>query len=123
MNMFLLSAAAMCAVTTFIHCYFGGKTIAVPLLRARDIEDVPRYTNYYCWHIVSVTLAAMSAAYLWAAISPAAVEAAIIAQMLAVSFMVWGIGLVIWKKQSFRQMPQWVLFAAISVVGGAGLMA
>lgn len=122
MNVFLASAAAMCGVTTFLHCYFGGKGVAVPLLRAADIHDVPKYTNYYCWHMVSVVLAVMTLSFLWAAAVPAAVEAAIMAELLAITFMLWGMGLVVWKKQTTRDMPQWILFAAISAAGGAGLL-
>lgn len=121
MNVYLMSAAALCAVTTFIHCYFGGKYIAAPLLRASDIHDVPKYTSYFCWHLVSAMLAVMTLAFVWAAAVPEAIEAAIVAEVLAVTFMVWGIGLILWKGQSFRQMPQWVLFASISLAGGAGL--
>ncbi|WP_262695935.1 hypothetical protein [Kordiimonas aquimaris] len=121
MNIFLMSAAAICTATTFIHCYLGGKTIAAPLLRANDINDVAKYTNYYCWHLVSATLAMMSAAFLWAAVNPSAFEAAIIAEILAIIFLVWNIGLIIWKGQSFTGMPQWILFGVISVTGGIGL--
>lgn len=123
MNTYLMSAAALCAVTTFIHCYFGGRHIAEPLLRASDIHDVPKYTNYFCWHLVSAMLAVMTLSFVWAAIVPEAKEAAIVAELLAVVFMVWGIGLIIWKRQSFRQMPQWILFGSISLAGGAGLIA
>ncbi len=121
MNIYLMSAAAMCGITTFIHCYFGGKTIAAPLLRASDIHDVPKYTNYFCWHLVSAMLAVMTLSFAWAAVSPAAVEAAVVAELLAITFTFWGIGLILWKKQSFKDMPQWVLFGAISLAGAMGL--
>lgn len=123
MTVLLLSAAAMCATTTFIHCYFGGRYIAAPLLAARDLADVPKYTQYFCWHLVSAMLAVMTLAFLWAAFDPAARAAAVMAELLAVSYTLWGVGLIVWKRQSFRQMPQWALFGAIALAGGAGLAA
>lgn len=122
MNVFLLLAAVLCALTTFIHCYFGSKYVVAPLLRAADVHDTAKYTNYYCWHLVTATLVVMSASFLWAALSPAAIEVAIIAQILAITFMIWSISLVLWKKLSFRRMPQWLMFAAIAVMGGIGLI-
>lgn len=121
MNIYLMSAAALCAVTTFIHCYFGGKYIAEPLLRASDIHDVPKYTNYFCWHLVSAMLAVMTLSFAWAAVIPEAIEAAVMAEALAVTFLVWGVALIVWKRQSFRDMPQWVLFGAVSLAGGVGI--
>lgn len=121
MNTYLLLAAAMCCVTNFIHCYFGGKYIAAPLLRSRDIHDVAKYTNYFCWHIITLMLAVMALAFVWAAMEPEAIEAAIVAEMLSLSFTAWIVGLVLWKRQSFRSMPQWSLFGAISALGGFGI--
>ncbi len=56
----------------------------------------------------------MTIAFAWAAISPPAVEVAIMAELLAVAFTLWNLGLIVWKEQSFRHMPQWVLFASVS---------
>lgn len=118
MNAFLLTAGALSGITCCIHFYFGGRNIAKPLLQADDIRDVPKYTNYYCWHLVTAMLASMSAAFVWAGLMPSAIEAAVIAEMLAVFSAVWSLALVRWKKQSVLHMPQWTLFLAIT---GAGL--
>ena len=121
MNVYFLSAAAATAVICFIHCWFGGRYIAEPLLKARDLYEVPKYTNYYCWHMVSIMLGVMSAAYLWAGLHAEAIELAVLAFALSVAFCVWSLVLVAWKKQRLRELPQWSLFAVAAVIGGLGL--
>lgn len=123
MNTYLLTAAALSGITTFIHFYFGGREIAKPLLAAADIQDVPKYTNYYCWHLVTAMLASMCAAFLWAGITPTAIESAVIAELLAIFSALWSLALGRWKGQSFRRMPQWILFTAIAVAGATGFLA
>ncbi|WP_417450867.1 hypothetical protein [Kordiimonas sp.] len=121
MNVYFSSAAVVTAVTCFIHCWFGGKYIAEPLLRARDLHTVPKYTNYYCWHMVSIVLAAMSGAYFWASVKPDAVELAVVSFGLSAAFCIWNVVLIVWKKQRFQELPQWSLFAAGAMLGGIGL--
>ncbi|WP_020401404.1 hypothetical protein [Kordiimonas gwangyangensis] len=121
MNTYFLSGSAVTAVICFIHCWFGGKFVAEPLLKARDLHEVPKYTNYYCWHMVSIMLAVMSGAYLWAGLRADAMELGVLAFALSVAFCVWSLVLVTWKKQSFRELPQWSLFAVAAALGGLGL--
>ncbi|WP_262689677.1 hypothetical protein [Kordiimonas aestuarii] len=120
MNVYFISAAAVTAVICFIHCWFGGRYVAAPLLQARDLHAVPKFTNYYCWHMVSINLAVMSAAYLWAGLHADAIELAVLAFALSVAFCVWNLALIVWKKQQFHQMPQWSLFAVGAIIGGLG---
>jgi hypothetical protein len=122
-NIYFISASAVTAAICFIHCWFGGRYIAEPLLKARDLHEVPKYTSYYCWHMVSIMLAVMSGAYLWAGIHPAAVELAALALFLSVAFCGWSLALVVWKRQRFRELPQWSLFAVAAIAGALGFVA
>ena len=122
MNGFLLAAAIASFITFGIHVFAGGRVIAAPLLKARDIPPVAKFTQYYCWHGITIVLFAMGAAFLWAARYPDGVELAWLATALAAAFMLWGQALIIWKKQSTRLMPQWILFALIAALGLAGLL-
>ena len=59
------------ALTTGVHTVLGGREIARPLIEARGVSRVVRFTHYYCWHLVTAVLALMTAAFAWAAIDPA----------------------------------------------------
>ena len=121
MNGFLLAAAIAGFITCGIHVTAGGRDIARPLLAARDLADVPKLTHYYCWHLVTIVLFALGVAFLWAAYDPGAAELAWFATAIALAFMIWGLALVVWKRQPTRLMPQWTLFAVIAALGLAGL--
>ncbi len=94
-----------------LHVFGGGPPTIKPLLASRDMDEVAKMTNYYCWHIVTIVLFMMGAGWLWFLMSPAAIEVAILATLFSIAFMLWSLILVIWKKLKFFQMPQWLLFA------------
>lgn len=123
MNIYFVAAAIAAVVTFALHTWLAGPSVAGPLLRSRDMHDVAKYTNYYCWHLVTITLLVMAGCFAWAAFDPEGVELAWVAFILSVTFMLWSLFLVGWKRQSFRYMPQWALFLVISVFAGFGLMA
>ena len=120
MNYYLLAAAGISGLTTLVHLFAGGPSIARPLLNA-PMDDVARYTNYYCWHMVSIMLVAMTAGYWIAALYPAQMALAIMMTVLAGAFTVWNVILIGWKRQSWLQMPQWMLFLPIAILGVIGL--
>ena len=107
-------------MTWGVHTFMGTPTVAGPLLDS-SMEPVAKYTNYYCWRGVTVVLAAMAGGYLYAALVPAGRDVAVFVTVMSVGFCLLGIGLVIQKKQTTKDMPQWVLFAVISLVAAAGL--
>ncbi|HER26508.1 MAG TPA: hypothetical protein ENI69_05310 [Rhodospirillales bacterium] len=99
-----------------IHVFVGGPAIARPMLAATDLKTVAKLTNYYCWHLVSIVLFAMGLCWIWFLADPAAREVAILATGFSVAFLVWGLVLVVWKRQRHLEMPQWILFAASAAV-------
>lgn len=122
-NFWLLTAGLLAAATAGIHFFLGGPEIARPLLQARDIGAIAKHTNYYCWHLVTITLAAMAIGFIHAAATPGAHSSAVTWTVLAFAFAVWNIGLILWKRLSPRHMVQWVLFLPIGATGLAGLLA
>ncbi|TNE62366.1 MAG: hypothetical protein EP335_12285 [Alphaproteobacteria bacterium] len=120
MNSYFLTAGLFSALTAFIHMRFGGREIAGPLLAARDLHPVAKYTNYFCWHMVSIVIVMMAGCYLYAALKPGAVELAGLATLLAFAFAFWNLALIVWKQQRFDYMPQWALFLAIGFAGVIG---
>ncbi len=113
----MIYAAIVASFAIFlIHVFAGGAAIVRPLLAAKDLRTVPRLTNYYCWHLVSIVLFAMGLCWVWFLVDPAARAAAVMATGLSVAFMVWGLALVLWKRQKHMHMPQWILFAVSTAV-------
>jgi len=122
MNLFLLAASAASFFTFAVHTWVGGPVAARALLRSSDMHDVPKFTNYYCWHLVTITLFLMGVAFAWASIEPGGLDVAWFAFALSVSFLVWNLVLIVWKKQSFLYMPQWLLFLGISAIALPGMI-
>lgn len=122
-NFWLFGAGIAAGITALIHIIAGGREIAAPLLASRDMHSVAKYTNYYCWHLVSITLIAMCAGLIWPAYDPAQSGLAVMWVVIAALFCFWSLLLVTWKKQSFLLMPQWSLFAVIAGLGLTGLFA
>jgi len=116
MSPFLLPAAVAAAIAA-THAFAGGREMARPLLRQAALPPVVTLTLYYCWHLVTITLAGLAGAYGYAAIASDARALAVTATVLAGGFALWGVALVLWKQQRHRDMPQWMLFAVLTVSG------
>jgi len=122
MNGYLVAASAASFSTFAIHTWIGGPITVPPLLNSKDMHDVPKYTNYYCWHLVTVTLFVMGLAFAWGASHAGGADVAWFAFLLATSFLLWNLVLIVWKQQNFMQMLQWLLFAIISGLALFGLL-
>lgn len=120
MNSWFLAAGATSSAIALLHFFGGGPAIAGPLLAAKDIDDVAKYLNYYCWHIVTICLALMAASFVWSGLAATAWEAAFLGTIMAFAFCIWGIALVIIKQQRFRAMPQGWLFLPVAALGLVG---
>lgn len=122
-NSWFLAAALASAATLLIHFFLGGREIARPLLDASDIDPIAKPTNYYCWHLVTLTLAVMAAGFIWGGFDAGAKDVPAIMLALAITFAVWNVALIVWHGRSPLLMPQWVMFATISALGIAGFAA
>ncbi len=78
------ATAALLSVITFaVHTFVGGRYAARPLLAAHDLARASRWLNYMTWHMVTALLLVMALGFLWAALSPAAVEVGVLLSLLA----------------------------------------
>lgn len=123
-NIWLLTAGIGSFAICITHIILGGKFAARPLLSSSDLGPTAKYTNYYCWHMVSIVIAGMGLMFILAA----ALEDALIlswpATIFASLFSLWNIALYVWTRRHFRhwyQLPQWLLFAPVAVLGWIGL--
>ena len=117
----LAGAAALSAATAAIHVFLGGPDVAKPLLQS-EMRRVPKFTNYYCWHIVTITLIAMSVGFAIPAFSPGETTSALTWTLIAAVFALWSIALFLWKKMPPLALPQWILFTPIAALGVWGLI-
>ncbi|CAN7277249.1 hypothetical protein [Bosea sp. LjRoot237] len=121
MNIWLALAAAIAAATTLIHVILGGRHVAAPLLATERLHAAPKFTMYYCWHLVTIVLAALALAFGLAATGRGSRDLALFATVGATLFCLWGLAMVGLFRLRIAHFPQWALFAAIAVSGTIGL--
>ncbi len=109
-------AAVFSLFTWAVHTFLGGREIARPLLQS-TMRPIPKLTNYYCWHLVTLTLLAMTGGFAYAAILSDGSDLGFFLALVAAAFCIWSLVLIVWKKRRPLELPQWLLF--LSVTGAA----
>jgi hypothetical protein len=123
MSAFWLAAAVVSAATCGVHAFLGGRVVAGPLLAASDLRTVPKVTAYYCWHMVTIVLAAMALGFGWAATNPRGATLVWFLAGLAAAFALLNLGLAFaWRLHPLRRLPQWMFFVVIAGLGVAGAL-
>ena len=124
MNYCLLAAAVLSFLWAGVHLFTGGKYIARPLLSTKELHRVVIYTQYYCWHLVTLKIFAMGAAFLYSAVYYTSDTRALslFAVGLALGFAVLGIVMVPMVQQSYKDMPQGWMFVPVVILGILGVM-
>lgn len=120
MNTFFGVAALLSAAVFLIHTFLGGRTIAVPLLKAKDLHPVPKLTSYYCWHIVTITLAIIAGMFAYAAYSTDGIDLGWTATLLTLGYCLLGLWVPVRNNQKYQNMPQGWLFLPIVIMGVLG---
>jgi len=121
MHVWFLIAATMSGLTMLIHLFVGGRFLARPLLES-SLHQVVRTTLYFCWHMVTITIAAMAVLFGLAFVDTSYSVLAIVATVLAGAFCLLNLALILRYKQSMLRMPQWFLFMLITTFGILGLL-
>jgi hypothetical protein len=120
-NIAFAIAAFLSLLTWGVHTFIGGPQIAGPLLKSK-LRHVPKYTNYYCWHLVTIVLLAMTAGFGYATFVPSGLDVAILFTVLSASFAIWSFVLILYSKSKLFELPQWIFFVLITGVALVGLM-
>jgi hypothetical protein len=121
MNLYLMIAGLLAFAVCLIHIFAGGQGIAKPLLAVEKMPNMVRYTMYYCWHLVTITLAGMALAFVMAAQPGGARALGLFATFGAASFAALNFGMNLRLRLSFAQHPQGFLFLPVAALGAAGL--
>jgi hypothetical protein len=107
------AVAALFSFLAFLAHTFGNiKTTVRPLLES-DLADASKYLTYYCWHIVTLTLAAVVAAFAYAAVVRDGKDVGAFATAISVGCLLWSVLMNQLKKLRIRDFPQWVFFIPI----------
>lgn len=122
MNIPFLVAGLSAAVVALLHVFLGGPAAARPLLETDKLDKIAKFTLYYCWHLVTIAIFAISAAFLVAAFDRAEQKFAVGAMMVSVAFTFWSLVMIIQHKLRFMHFPQWLLFLPVAVFGAFGLV-
>lgn len=122
MDLWFLAAAVLSGLICLLHIFAGGPA-TVPQLVTRDGGPgmVGRMTAYYCWHIVTITIAAQALAFWMAAGSVEAHDLALLASVGAALFAGWSLAMIAIYRLKPLLFPQWILFFPVAVIGFAGL--
>ncbi len=121
MNTPLLVAGGLALAVCLLHLILGGRDIVRPFLAVDHVPSVPRYTMYFCWHLVTLSLAGMAAAFLVAARPGGSASLAGFATVGAASFAVLNFAMNARLRLSFAQHPQGFLFLPVAAFGAVGL--
>lgn len=121
MNLLLMLAGASAFGVFLTHLILGGREIVRPFLGVEKMPGIAHYTMYYCWHLVSLTLAGMALAFVMAAQPGGARVLAMFATFGAASFAALNFGMNARLGLSFARHPQGFLFLPVAALGAAGL--
>lgn len=122
MNHYLAAAGGISFVTFLVHTIAGGREVVGPLTSAPGLPRIPMLVAYYCWHMVTILLAAMAAGFAYAALRPDGFVLAVALTLLSGAFALLSVGMAVATRSRLRDLPQWTLFVAIAVPAALGLL-
>lgn len=121
-NLWALAAGALTAFTLAVHVVLGGRDTARPLLDTDGLTEVAKATAYFCWHLVTLTLAGMAAAFVWHGVAGAP-SALVLVTVLAGFFAALSLGLSMKFGRNVLLLPAWTLFAPVAMFGALAIFA
>ena len=121
MNALLLVAAALSLGIFLLHTFVGGRHVARPLLTA-PMPSQTKHTSYFCWHIVTLVLAALGIMFLYAGLRPGGMDVGWVAVGLTASIAVYGIVMPPSLRLKYSDHPQGWLFVPVALVGAWGCL-
>jgi len=119
MNRPLAAAAGLSFATLVVHVSLGTGEVLQPVL-ASDAPVVAREVVRACWHLITLTLFAMTAAYCYG-LRRRTTALILTWSLLAAAFGIVFAIVAIQSGLGFGAVPQSIAFFAITVTGFAGL--
>jgi len=115
------AAAGMLAGITFVvHTFLGQIYVVRPLLAVDHLSPASRWLSFYCWHMVTILLIAMSAMFFYAAFALEARALGILFTVLAAAFSLLCVAVALKGRVPPLRFPATSLFAAVALAGAWG---
>ncbi|MBK8629488.1 MAG: hypothetical protein IPN84_04580 [Sphingomonadales bacterium] len=121
-SIWFAAAALIAGVTFYVHTFIGGPRVAGPLLADGHLPKASKWLNYYCWHIVTILLAAMTLAFASVAMGWASHD---IAWLLGgLSLLLSALSILVAVKGGINPLrfPSTSLFASVALMTLAGAL-
>lgn len=116
---FALAALLLLALTA-LHLTLGQKDVVRPLLGTDALIPDTIAVLFLCFHLVTLVMVLAAGAYVAAALSRAWLDVALAATALIGGLAAWSLVVVVWRKQRHRDLPQWIAFSLVALLGVAG---
>ena len=86
------------------------------------MDDTAKWTQFFCWHLVTITFGAMALGLGYAVVVPEASMIAAFIGLLAMAFGRLGFVLPLFVHQTFLQVPQGILLLPIGIMALVGAL-
>lgn len=115
-------AACATAFTTFcVHTFAGGRLVARPLLADQGLPAAAKWLAYYCWHLVTLMLAALTLAFAAMAGRIIAFEVALPLSIFCLCCSALSVAVALKGRIDPLRFPSTSLFAVLGLLGLAGV--
>lgn len=123
MQIVLMSLAAITSLITFaVHTFIGGPRVAGPLLATTHLPIASKWLNYYCWHLATVFLLAMSIGFAYVALHPDRPELAVFLSAISATLSALSAAVAIKGGINPFRFPSTSLFAIVFALSTAALL-
>ena len=113
-------AGVIAGITFLVHTFIGQIYVVRPLLAVDNLSPASRWLNFYCWHMVTILLAAMCAMFFYAAVALDARPLGIRLTVLAATFSLLCVAVALKGRVPPLRFPATSLFAAAALAGAWG---
>ncbi len=122
MSYLIWMAAAVAAVTFYVHTFIGGRVVAAPLLADTSLPKASKWLNYYCWHNTTIYILISVGCLVWIALNPAEILALFIISLQTTSFAILSILVALKAGIPPLKFPSTSLFAGTAILCWAALL-
>lgn len=124
MDVYFLWAATIMSIVTFaVHTFVGGPVVAKPLLDNANLPKASKWLNYYTWHVTTIFTLFMGGAYAYVALNPDRPELVIFLTAVTAALSILSAAVALKGNINPLRFPSTSLFASVSLLGLAGLLA
>ncbi len=118
-----LWAASLVSLVGFgIHTFAGQRLVMTPLMANEHLELQQRWFHFVAWHGVSISFAAYTAAFAYAALTPGGLDVAILMTVMNAAIALMFIGVGIKGDPMVFKFPGIYLALGTAALGGTGVL-